>query len=298
MPDHLGGGKRTDDGRGPGGGAAAPRESSPRTRRPSPTPDSDSAGASVVSRSTAMSVSAPQTPVGEETGGGRARAPESAERWSRRSVAARIAPWSCLVVFVATVLQLGAAAVLPGLPQFAGKAFGARAVLYPVLMLSVPAWWFLRRRRPAPPATPRDVPWGAFTLAMLPFLVDVTGNTLDLYDRVGWFDDVCHLANWALMCGGLGLLTDPEGRASRGLRALAIAGLGALLAIVWELGEWWTFMRFGTELDGAYLDTLGDLALGSLGGLLAAVLVVMFPPRHVPREAEDPARRPSRPRGR
>lgn len=176
----------------------------------------------------------------------------------------------CGTVFLATVLQLWVAAVLPGLPQFAGKAFGARAVLYPLLMLLVPTLWWVRHRGRGEAA-----PWGAFALVMAPFLVDVTGNTLDLYDRVVWFDDACHFGNWLLLCGGLGMLLHPHRRASRGLRALAIAGLGALLAIVWELGEWWTFMRFGTELDGAYLDTLGDLALGTLGGCVAAVLVTL-----------------------
>ena len=29
-------------------------------------------------------------------------------------------------------------------------------------------------------------PWAGFTLVMAPFLIDVTGNTLDLYDRVAW----------------------------------------------------------------------------------------------------------------
>ncbi|GAB49310.1 hypothetical protein [Mobilicoccus pelagius] len=189
---------------------------------------------------------------------------------------------ACLVLFAATVLQLGAVVLLPGLPQFEGKAFGARAVLYPLMMLLVPAVWALRRRGRGDAA-----PWGAFALVMAPFLVDVTGNTLDLYDRVGWFDDACHFGNWLLLCSGLGMLLDPRRRASRGLRALATAGLGALLAVVWELGEWWTFMRFGTELDGAYLDTLGDLALGTLGGCVAAGLVVLTPWRaseRAPRE--------------
>jgi hypothetical protein len=54
---------------------------------------------------------------------------------------------------------------------------------------------------------------------------------------------------------------------------LVVAGLGALLAIGWELGEWYTFIRHGTERDDAYTDTLGDLALGSLGGTVAAVAV-------------------------
>ena len=45
------------------------------------------------------------------------------------------------------------------------------------------------------------------------------------------------------------------------------------LAIGWELAEWYTFIRHGTELDTAYTDTLGDEALGTLGGLTAALLL-------------------------
>ena len=50
-------------------------------------------------------------------------------------------------------------------------------------------------------------------------------------------------------------------------------GVGALLAIGWELGEWYTFIRHGTELDTAYEDTLFDEVLGSLGAALAGIVV-------------------------
>lgn len=173
-----------------------------------------------------------------------------------------------MAILVATTAQLALAVLAPHLPQFSGKAFGARLVAYPLLMCLVPAIWFCRHR-----SSPAPAPWPAFALVMLPFLVDVSGNTLDLYDRVLWFDDLCHFLNWFLLLSGLGLLLDAERRAPRGLVALAIAGAGALLAIVWEVGEWATFIRFGTELGTAYTDTLGDLALGTLGGCLAAALV-------------------------
>ena len=60
-----------------------------------------------------------------------------------------------------------------------------------------------------------------------------------------------------------------------------IAGIGALLAIGWELAEWYAFIRQGTELDTAYQDTLGDEALGTLGASLAGVLVVRIHSREV-----------------
>ena len=53
-----------------------------------------------------------------------------------------------------------------------------------------------------------------------------------------------------------------------------VTGFGCILALGWELGEWYTFIRHGTELDTAYEDTLGDMALGTLGSLVAGFLVL------------------------
>ena len=173
--------------------------------------------------------------------------------------------WFPALVLVLTVAQLAVAEYVPGIDRFADKAFGARLVAYPLMMLLVPAaWWLGHRRQPTP------VPWTAFALVMAPFLIDVTGNTLDLYDSVTWWDDVNHLVNWALLCTGLGLLLLQRIRVPWA-RVLLVTGLGAVLAIAWELGEWYTFIRHGTELDTAYQDTLGDEALGTIGALLAGL---------------------------
>ena len=180
-----------------------------------------------------------------------------------------------LLIFSATVAQLAVATFIPGLDQFEGKAFGARLLAYPLLMLVTPAVWWLTARRSSPPPSP---PWSAFALIMAPFLVDVTGNTLDLYDSIGWWDDLNHFANWVLLCAGFGVLIARADMPSRWVFVLAVTGLGALLAIGWELGEWFTFIRHGTELDTAYEDTLGDEALGTLGGLVGALLVMWRTP--------------------
>lgn len=180
-------------------------------------------------------------------------------------------------VLALTVLQLAVASFVPGLEQFEGKAFGARLVAYPLMMLLVPALWWLaaaRTARRARTARPDDVPWAAFGWVMLPFLVDVTGNTLDLYDTVWWWDDANHLANWFFLSLGLGLLMARAQVRPRWMLWLAVTGTGAALAIGWELGEWWTFIRHGTELATAYTDTLGDEALGTLGSALAGLVVV------------------------
>ena len=180
------------------------------------------------------------------------------------------------LVLVATVGQLAVATFATGLPQFEGKAFGARLLAYPVMMLVVPVAWLALHRRPR-----SAVPWGAFALVMAPFLIDVTGNTLDLYDSVPWWDDANHFVNWALLCGGLGLLV-VQPISARWARILLVTGLGAVLAIAWELAEWWAFIRHGTELRTAYTDTLGDEALGTLGALVAGVLLSRSPAPLIP----------------
>lgn len=178
--------------------------------------------------------------------------------------------WLPALVLVLTVAQLAVAEWWPGIDRFADKAFGARLVAYPLLMLVAPVVWWLVVRRRDPSAEP---PYGAFTLVMLPFLVDVTGNSLDLYDSVVWWDDFNHWINWLLLLTGVGLLVARSVRPDWALVAL-VAGLGAILAIGWELGEWYTFIRHGTEIDTAYEDTLGDLALGTLGALCAGFVLL------------------------
>ena len=190
--------------------------------------------------------------------------------------------WVALAILAATVGQLLVATFVPGLERFEGKAFAARLLAYPLLMLLVPALWALRGSRP--------LPWGAFALLMLPFAIDVTGNTLDLYDAVTWWDDANHLVNWFLLALGSGLLLARAGVRPPWVLGLVVAGLGALLAVGWELAEYVTFIRGGTELDTAYTDTLGDLALGCLGGTIAAGLCARAQARR------DQARREEMPR--
>jgi hypothetical protein len=184
---------------------------------------------------------------------------------TRRSVPA----WVPVLVLVLTIAQLAVAEWWPGIERFADKAFGARLVAYPLLMVVAPAiWWWVvgRRDRSARP------PYAAFTLIMLPFLVDVTGNSLDLYDSIVWWDDFNHYINWLFLLVGIGMLVADNVQPDWAMVVL-VTGLGALLAIGWELGEWYTFIRHGTEIETAYEDTLGDLALGTLGALCAGFVV-------------------------
>jgi hypothetical protein len=189
---------------------------------------------------------------------------------------ARPALWIDVALKTALIGQLAVAVAWPDLPQFEGKAFAGRAIAYPIAVLLVPAiWWLLRRRRPV------QFPYALDILWTLPFLIDVTGNTADLYDTIGWWDDANHFVNWGILVAAFGqlLIRLPIGR----LEAAALAiGFGAVTALLWEFGEYLTFIRFNEdEFRTAYTDTLGDLALG-LGGSVVAALVtatVLWPVR-------------------
>lgn len=182
-----------------------------------------------------------------------------------------------VVVFLATVGQLAVATFATGLPQFEGKGFGARLIAYPLMMLAVPAAWlaYRRWRGRASDSSRSPLPWAGFALIMMPFLIDVTGNTLDLYDTLGWWDDANHFVNWFLLSAGIGVLLLRARVRPLWALGVLVVGIGALLAILWEIGEWYTFIRHGTELDTAYEDTLFDEALGSLGAAIAGVVIAI-----------------------
>lgn len=54
-----------------------------------------------------------------------------------------------------------------------------------------------------------------------------------------------------------------------------VVGFGGVTAILWELGEYFAFIRNSPELATAYTDMLGDLSLGLSGSTLAAAIAVV-----------------------
>lgn len=178
--------------------------------------------------------------------------------------------WLTLTVKAALVGVLLLAVLRPDLPQFEGKAMAARALTYPLATIVVPVGWLLVRRRRGRPV---DYPYALDVLLVLPFLVDTAGNALDLYDTIEWWDDANHFVNWGLLVAAFGqlLVRLPVTRLSAA--ALSI-GFGATTAILWELAEYFAFIRGGEEEATAYVDTLGDLTLGLAGSAVAALLTI------------------------
>jgi hypothetical protein len=169
-----------------------------------------------------------------------------------------------LAVKLATVALLGWAVLNPDLPQFQGKAFTGRAIVYPAALLLVPLGWWVFGSRAI------KFPFAADILFGLPFLIDVGGNALNLYDTIEWWDDANHLVNWALQTSAVGLLLR-YGEWSPPIRAALAFAYAVTAAVLWEFAEYVTFVPDSPEAATAYADTLLDLALGMLGGLLAAV---------------------------
>ncbi len=189
------------------------------------------------------------------------------------------------IALKALVIGLTAIGAFGGLERFEEKGFGWRLLWYPIAVLALPVVWrfFFRDRA---------YPYAADVLLAVPFFVDVMGNVLDLYDTIDWWDDVNHFANWLFLSLGLGALL-LRTRLEPLLAAALVLGFGATLVVLWELGEYLTFLR-GNEEERftLYTDTIGDMTFGLAGSLLAAAATyVVARRRHAVRD--DRARRPA-----
>lgn len=185
----------------------------------------------------------------------------------------RTAGWvryAALAVKAALFLLLLTALIWPDLSGIKGKASTARLIVYPIGAMVLPLWWWASGRTRS--KLHRRFPWTADLLMTLPWFVDLVGNRLNLFDTVPWWDDAMHFVLWGLLTAGVLLAFAPR-PLSRGLTAFVALGFGATAAVVWEVGEYYAFIRHSAELQSAYTDTLGDMALGTLGALLAGLIV-------------------------
>jgi hypothetical protein len=186
-----------------------------------------------------------------------------------RSPAERLAPH-----VLATVVVLGKVAVVlavvrvlmdPAWAHLDGKAPVARAVMYPLWAMAVPILWVTTRRASA-------FPWLADLLVTLTCFTDLAGNRLDLYNSVEWFDDGMHVLNAALVSAAFVVLTVRRSATLVEIVEAAVS-FGLTASLAWELFEYGTFLTRSTEWTTAYSDTIGDLTLGWLGSVLAALVV-------------------------
>ncbi|GAA1554595.1 hypothetical protein GCM10009789_05010 [Kribbella sancticallisti] len=178
--------------------------------------------------------------------------------------------YAALAAKAVLFLLLLTALFWPDLSGIKGKASTARLVVYPLGTAVLPIWWFAYGR--AKNTLHQSFPWTADLLITIPWLIDLLGNRLNLFDTITWWDDAMHFLLWGLLTAGVLIAFGPRGL-TRGLTAFVALGFGATAAVIWEVGEYVAFVRHSPELRTAYTDTLGDLTLGTLGALLAGLIV-------------------------
>jgi len=157
--------------------------------------------------------------------------------------------------------------VRPGSSHFAGKAMGVRAVLYPATTLLIPATWWLAGR-------PEPYPFLADIALGLPFVLDAAGNVFGLFAIKG-FDVLPHSAGWFFLSIAFGLAVAPlagEPWLAFGL----VVGFGAVVDILWEVGEFLLMRSGASGLQLTYENTIQDLVASLAGAAAAAVVVATF----------------------
>lgn len=172
---------------------------------------------------------------------------------------------------VLLVLTVTMVAIDPAWGNLEGKAPGTRAVIYPMLAFLLPLA-HLWHRRSSP------FPWTADLLVTTTAFSDILGNRLDLFDQVVWFDDATHLFSTGALSAACVLLLGVERAPLRSRITVAVAA-GMTLSLLWELWEYAAFVTRSGEFSSAYADTIGDLTLGWVGAVGAAVLVGLGRPR-------------------
>lgn len=124
---------------------------------------------------------------------------------------------------------------------------------------------------------PLDVAYSATLLA------SAWAAQLEWYRAVPWLDLPVHAACTGLIAAvayvallRTGMLADPgtlrPGRARAGT-LVVVSGLGAVLAVLWELGEWAGYTYLDDRIGVGYGDTVTDLAAGLLGAVVAGTLL-------------------------
>lgn len=116
-------------------------------------------------------------------------------------------------------------------------------------------------------------------------LVAAWAAMLDWYVAVGWLDVVVHAAATGLVAAvghltlvRVGAVPPVDAAALRRPRlgaGVLTAALGVALATLWEFGEWFGHTHVDDRIQVGYTDTVGDLAAGTVGAVVVAVLVAL-----------------------
>ncbi|GGI43599.1 hypothetical protein BCL57_000039 [Agromyces flavus] len=120
-----------------------------------------------------------------------------------------------------------------------------------------------------------DITYGVIALAA------TWSSVTDFYSVVWWLDDVMHFAMTGIAAATcyilfvrFGAMADSATlRRSRFSYAVVTTTIGAGLAALWEIFEWFTTTFIDPATVLTYEDTVSDMVFGTLGSLLAGLLM-------------------------
>jgi hypothetical protein len=139
-----------------------------------------------------------------------------------------------------------------------------------------------------------------FDLAVCVLLPIATlATTAHWYQRFAWTDWAMHcLATGAvaaatyLMLAGTTLL--PELRDQRRSTTMALAVMiGLAIGVLWEFVEWFFLDVLSVPVSVGYRDTIADLAMDTLGSVLAGVALIVWTARAGADRSAEPASAPA-----
>ena len=112
-------------------------------------------------------------------------------------------------------------------------------------------------------------------------LVAAWSGVFELYTSIDWLDVVIHFAANGVLAGlifvvaaRVGIVADvAPGTASAIRSAVLTTAFGLSAGVLWEMGEWAGHTYIDSAIYVGYDDTIGDLAVGGLGSLLAGLCI-------------------------
>ncbi len=153
----------------------------------------------------------------------------------------------------------------PAASQFMGKALALRTIAAPLFVLAIPAAWLVRRR-------PVPYPYLADIMLVMPIVLDAAGNGF------GWFiatpfELAPHFLGWLSLTLAVGLAIAPMVD-RRWVAFGLVVGFGAIVDVVWEIGEFTLARTGGSGIRLGYVDTMRDLGVSLVGAFAGGILVV------------------------
>ncbi len=106
-------------------------------------------------------------------------------------------------------------------------------------------------------------------------------NVLDLYRSIAWWDIAVHfVATGVIATIAFLVLRRFEvvpARADRRSSVVLVPTIGLAISALWEMVEWAGKTFLAPDIFVTYQDTIGDMAVGGLGSLIAGILITRIP---------------------